>query len=934
MISAPGNIVRARGRDWVVQSGSDENLICLRPLTGASDELAYLCPSLETVAPATFPYPDKELAGNLEDGALFRNSVMLRLRDSAGPLRCLGHIAVEPRSFQLTPLLMALRMQTVRLLIADDVGIGKTIEAGLIAREYLDRFEIQRISVLCPPHLVEQWVDELQNHFNLNAVALTSSSVYTLEKTVPAGMNLTEYYPITVVSLDYIKNQNRRDNFIHTAPEFIIIDEAHTCTDKTGKNSQLRFNLISELSKKTDRHIVMLTATPHSGDNEAFGKLLSIIDPKFEVLGTSAAGENKELRTELGLHFIQRQRKDIESYKDNPNFAQRLRNEFAYHFNGEWKEFFEATRKYCADLGKKHGTDRNPTIWYAILALYRSIASSPASAIKALENRLSNVINDQETEDENLNSLLDMSAGDAASDVDVSGIFEHTKELKELLESARILMELKDPKYDILLKVLKKDYLENEMGYRPIIFCKYIATAKYIAEKLKKDLPSKYTVEVITGEQSSEEREIRVQELSEKEYPVLVATDCLSEGINLQHIFNGVIHYDLAWNPTRHEQREGRVDRFGQNSKTVKCAMIYGEDNPVDGLILKVILRKANAIRDNLGVMVPIPDDDKAIQNALIQATLLKQNSDSYGQLFFDFDEVEMLEEELEKPWENATEKAKINRTIFAQRSIHADEVYSVLKKEQLILGTDKDVESFVCNILARLGARPEKIEGGYHIKLENLPSDLGLKERMVDAGVKLDQKVSFSYPPSTGFQFVHRTHPIVEQLASFVFEYNMENLGKNRRYVLGSRCSVTETADVSEYTVLYMIRLRMQIITVKKGVQKTSIAEESVLLEDKKGTLSLIDGDLYKKYLTVKSSGNIAPAFISNRIHHAIQNYDSYSNQITEIVGKCAEKLRNENDSVRQTFGKGNLGQLTVKPCMPVDLLGVYVLVPAEEEL
>ena len=171
MISAPGNIVRARGRDWVIQSGSDDTLVCLRPLTGASDEFAYLCPSLETVTPATFPYPDKELAGNLEDGALFRNSVMLRLRDSAGPLRCLGHIAVEPRSYQLTPLLMALRMQTIRLLIADDVGIGKTIEAGLIAREYLDRFEIQRISVLCPPHLDEQWVDELQNHCNLNAVA-------------------------------------------------------------------------------------------------------------------------------------------------------------------------------------------------------------------------------------------------------------------------------------------------------------------------------------------------------------------------------------------------------------------------------------------------------------------------------------------------------------------------------------------------------------------------------------------------------------------------------------------------------------------------------------------------------------------------------------------------------------------------------------------
>ena len=278
---APGNMVRARGRDWIVQSGSDERMLCLRPLTGSSDETAYLLPSLEEVTASTFDEPDAKRASNLEDGSLFRESVMLRLRDSAGPLRSLGHIAVEPRSYQLTPLLMALRMQTVRLLIADDVGIGKTIEAGLIAREYLDRFEIQRLSVLCPPHLVDQWVTELSGHFNLNAVALTSSSAYTLEKTVPVGMALTEYYPITVVSLDYIKDPKRKDNFIQTAPEFIIIDEAHTCTDKTGKNSQLRFSLVSELAEDTSRHMVMLTATPHSGDSEAFGKLLSLIDKKF-----------------------------------------------------------------------------------------------------------------------------------------------------------------------------------------------------------------------------------------------------------------------------------------------------------------------------------------------------------------------------------------------------------------------------------------------------------------------------------------------------------------------------------------------------------------------------------------------------------------------------------------------------------------------------
>ena len=207
MNTSPGFLINARGRDWVIQSGSTENLLCLRPLTGSDDEAVYIVPSLEReeIKDAVFPEPDPEKNGNTEEGNLFRSSAMLRLRNGTGPLRCMGNIAVEPRSYQLTPLLMALKLDTIRLLIADDVGIGKTIEAGLIAKEMLDRFEIERLSVLCPSHLVSQWVSELREHFNLPAVALTASSVYSLEKKVPKDMDITECYPVTVISLDYIK---------------------------------------------------------------------------------------------------------------------------------------------------------------------------------------------------------------------------------------------------------------------------------------------------------------------------------------------------------------------------------------------------------------------------------------------------------------------------------------------------------------------------------------------------------------------------------------------------------------------------------------------------------------------------------------------------------------------------------------------------------
>ncbi len=228
----PGALVRARGREWVVQPGSSDDLLRLRPLGGSEEDITTLLPELEPEAPvaATFPEPDPALRGNHTAALLLRDALQLKLRSGAGPFRSFANIAVEPRAYQLVPLLMALRQPTVRLLIADDVGIGKTIEAGLIVRELHDRGEIARFAVLCPPHLVDQWVSELARHFHFQAIALTASSVTRLEKNLPPGVSLFEHYRVAVVSLDYIKSDRHRAHFLSIAPECIIVDEAHSCS--------------------------------------------------------------------------------------------------------------------------------------------------------------------------------------------------------------------------------------------------------------------------------------------------------------------------------------------------------------------------------------------------------------------------------------------------------------------------------------------------------------------------------------------------------------------------------------------------------------------------------------------------------------------------------------------------------------------------------
>src|SRR5919201_5487973 len=160
-------------------------------------------------------------------------------------------------------------------------------------------------------------------------------------------------------------------------------------------------------------------------------------------------------------------------------------------------------------------------------------------------------------------------------------------------------------------------------GFRPILYCRYIATAEYLADELRRRVRDVEVV-AVTGALPQEERMARVAALALHERRVLVATDCLSEGINLQEHFDAVVHYDLSWNPTRHEQREGRVDRFGQNTDPVRVLTYFGADNRIDGIVLDVLLRKHKAIRDSLGISVPVPVDSNAVLEAILEGVLLR----------------------------------------------------------------------------------------------------------------------------------------------------------------------------------------------------------------------------------------------------------------------------------------------------------------------
>lgn len=915
----PGNLVRARGREWVVQPDSQRDWLRLRPLGGAEDDVIALIPELEfaPVEPATFPWPDAARPGNHAAALLLRDALRLKLRAGGGPFRSFGNIAVEPRAYQLVPLLMALRLTTVRLLIADDVGIGKTIEAGLIARELLDRGEISHLAVLCPPHLVEQWQAELDQRFNLHAVALTAASASRIERNLPHGVSLFDHHPVVVVSLDYIKSERHREHFLAIAPECVIVDEAHTCAS-SGQGKQLRFELLQRLTSNPERHLLLLTATPHSGDETAFYNLISLLNPAFAALqNRTSAGD--PLRQELARHFVQRRRKDIEEWQaesnDSHGFPRRMKTELTYQLSGDWGRFFDDVQTYCRELAEsieesKAGAAR--LIWYATLALLRCVASSPAAAVKALTTRLEGSLElDDALTDERLH---DGQSDDLSSnDIEPPAQLQDTAPLHRLIaEAQRLSGKAGDPKLATLIahvEGLLKD------GYHVVVFCRYVATAHYVAEHLQKHFP-KAAVDAVTGEYTPEERRDRVASMEDAGQRVLVATDCLSEGINLQHLFTAVVHYDLAWNPTRHEQREGRVDRFGQQANEVRCTMLYGQDNPVDGFVLNVILRKGEAIQKELGVLVPLPEDEVRINQALVKAALMKRSEAHkvHHQTSFDFGEAEDVLAPLQAQWTDALAKAKANRTVFAQRRIKPDEVLPEWQKQQLALGSEADVKRFVHSACARLNSPLEPARNN-HFRLlpQHLPD--ALRQRLADEGM--------DKPLSLDFSQLHRSHPLVTVLAEHLLEEAL--LGEKP---IAARAAATVTRDVDVVTTLYLLRLRHQLSYVRRRQPYQLMAEETVTLAVRgRSQPEWLSDDSASQLLQCQPSGNLPLELMQREIRTALEFLRAHSQRLESLAQQRAAALLEDHRRVREAAR--DVGQYSVAPCLPVDVIGVYVLLP-----
>jgi hypothetical protein len=395
---------------------------------------------------------------------------------------------------------------------------------------------------------------------------------------------------------------------------------------------------------------------------------------------------------------------------------------------------------------------------------------------------------------------------------------------------------------------------------------------------------------------------------------VLVATDCLSEGINLQDGFNAVIHYDLPWNPNRLEQREGRVDRFGQTSGQVKAVLLYGADNPVDGAVLNVLLRKARHIHKSLGITVPVPVDSESVMDTVIKALFFHETEAVQPGLF---DELPVVE--VHRKWDHAVERERKSRTRFAQHAIKPDEVAKELEITDSVLGNPHVVERFITTSCQRFGCHLSKANGYWKINVADLP--MAVLSKLSDDKV---QSIAFDQPVPKEIAYVGRNHPLTVAISEYLFDTAMQQNG-NR--CIAARCGVIRSKDVESLTVLILFRLRFSV--KRKDNNSPSVVEECIVT----GFQGMIDS---AKWLSIEEAVSLFENTVPSHnmsdeekrywVTTILKDFNEIQKKTESLICSRAEILFQSYERLRQTI-KGS--QIVVESLLPADVLSVSVIVP-----
>ncbi len=551
--------------------------------------------------------------------------------------------AMDLMPYQLDPAQISLRRPRQRILIADTVGLGKTLEAGILMSELIARGKGKRILVVTVKSMMTQFQKEMWNRFTIPLVRLDSKKIHDIRAKLPSNYNPFFYYDKTIVSIDTLKRDVEYRTHLENAYwDIIVIDEAQNVAERGDRQAQ-RARLAKLLADRSDT-MIMLSATPHDGRAKSFASLMNMLDPtaianpddytKDDIKGLCIRRFKKDVKDQVSGSFLER-RIELERCKASP------REEYAYNIFAEMHLQMDLNKpKAQGQLFKT--------------SLEKSLFSSPAACIKSIDARLgklkkkyaANEISDIQALEELRNALVEIKPAD----------FSRYQKLLSLLQS--------------------KEYgWTARTDDRVVIFTERIETMKYLAAQLKKDLNLKEdAIQEISGGMSDVDQQNIVENFGREESPirVLVASDVASEGLNLHYLSHRLIHFDIPWSLMVFQQRNGRIDRYGQKQRPDIRYMLIESANPRikgDMRIIEILITKEEQALKNIGDPAlllgkfSIEDEELVVSDAIengADAAAFEKVLDSGEEEFDPFEALMAASNE-----DNAPVQVKSDETLF-----------------------------------------------------------------------------------------------------------------------------------------------------------------------------------------------------------------------------------------------------------------------------
>lgn len=580
---APGMRLIIRDEEWMIKK-IDTNEIGAKALTciGISplvkDKEAIFLDDLEKIDPvdSTKVRLIKDDSPKYTKSLLYLESQWRQKAPTDKNIHIGHRAAMDLMPFQLEPTKISLNRTRCRILVADTVGLGKTLEAGILMSELIIRGKGKRILVVTSKSMMTQFQKEMWNRFTIPLVRLDSHKIQKIRASLPSNYNPFFYYDKVIVSIDTIKRDVEYRTHLENAYwDIIVIDEAQGVAERGSRDSQ-RSRLANILKDRSDT-MIMLSATPHDGRAKSFASLMNMLDP------TAIANPEEYTKDEIKGLCIRRFKKDVKDQMGG-KYLERTVNLVSCEASPKEEAVFDifAEMQLDMDTSKPKGTGQ-----LFKTSLEKSLFSSPKACLKSVEERLRKL----------RHKYPDGGIKDIA--------------LLEELRDALALVEPHDfSRYTKLLELLRS----NEYNWNPktvddriVIFTERIETMKFLAKQLREDLhmSDKQVVEISGGMTDMEQQRV-VEEFGRTEAPVriLVASDVASEGLNLHYLSHRLIHFDIPWSLMVFQQRNGRIDRYGQEKRPdIRYMLISSKNERIKGdmRIIRILVEKEEQAFKNIG---------------------------------------------------------------------------------------------------------------------------------------------------------------------------------------------------------------------------------------------------------------------------------------------------------------------------------------------